>query len=46
VNLFTGYRVTDPTSGFFAVNRRLLEFYSTRTLPTIPRSTPTSSCTG
>ncbi len=29
VNLFTGYRVTDPTSGFFAVNRRLLEFYST-----------------
>lgn len=30
VNLFTGYRVTDPTSGFFAVNRRLMEFYSTR----------------
>lgn len=30
VNLFTGYRVTDPTSGFFAVNRRLLEFYSTQ----------------
>jgi glycosyltransferase involved in cell wall biosynthesis len=28
VNLFTGYRVTDPTSGFFAVNRRLVEFYS------------------
>jgi glycosyltransferase involved in cell wall biosynthesis len=28
VNIFTGYRVTDPTSGFFAVNRRLLEFYS------------------
>ncbi len=28
VNLFTGYRVTDPTSGFFAVNRRLIEFYS------------------
>lgn len=28
VNLFTGYRVTDPTSGFFAVNRRLMEFYS------------------
>jgi len=30
VNLFTGYRVTDPTSGFFAVNRRLMEFYSTQ----------------
>src|SRR5512144_2308785 len=28
VNVFTGYRVTDPTSGFFAVNRRLIEFYS------------------
>lgn len=28
VNRFTGYRVTDPTSGFFAVNRRLIEFYS------------------
>ncbi len=28
VNLFTGYRVTDPTSGYFAVNRRLIEFYS------------------
>lgn len=28
VNLFTGYRVTDPTSGFFAVNRRLMEFYA------------------
>ena len=28
VNLLTGYRVTDPTSGFFAVNRRLIEFYS------------------
>jgi glycosyltransferase involved in cell wall biosynthesis len=28
VNLVTGYRVTDPTSGFFAVNRRLIEFYS------------------
>ena len=28
VNAFTGYRVTDPTSGFFAVNRRLIEFYS------------------
>jgi glycosyltransferase involved in cell wall biosynthesis len=28
VNLFTGYRVTDPTSGFFAINRRLFEFYS------------------
>ena len=24
----TGYRVTDPTSGFFAVNRRLIDFYS------------------
>jgi hypothetical protein len=30
VNLFTGYRVTDPTSGFFAVNRRLMEFYATQ----------------
>jgi hypothetical protein len=28
VGLFTGYRVTDPTSGFFAINRRLIEFYS------------------
>jgi len=28
VNLFTGYRVTDPTSGFFAINRTLIEFYS------------------
>ena len=28
VNLFTGYRVTDPTSGYFAINRRLIEFYS------------------
>jgi glycosyltransferase involved in cell wall biosynthesis len=28
VNLFTGYRVTDPTSGFFAVNRRLIDFYA------------------
>lgn len=28
VNLFTGYRVTDPTSGFFAVNRRVMELYS------------------
>jgi glycosyltransferase involved in cell wall biosynthesis len=28
VNLFTGYRVTDPTSGFFAVNRGLIEQYS------------------
>ncbi len=28
VNLFTGYRVTDPTSGFFAINRRLMELYS------------------
>ena len=24
----TGYRVTDPTSGFFAINRRLVAFYS------------------
>ena len=28
VNLFTGYRVTDPTSGFFAVNRRMMQLYS------------------
>ena len=28
VNLFTGYRVTDPTSGFFAVSRRLIEFFA------------------
>ena len=28
VNLFTGYRVTDPTSGYFAINRRLIAFYS------------------
>ena len=28
VNVTTGYRVTDPTSGFFAINRRLVEFYS------------------
>lgn len=28
VNLLTGFRVTDPTSGFFAINRRLIEFYS------------------
>lgn len=28
VNLFTGYRVTDPTSGFFAINRRLIDFYA------------------
>jgi glycosyltransferase involved in cell wall biosynthesis len=28
VNLFTGYRVTDPTSGFFAVDRGLMELYS------------------
>lgn len=28
VNLFTGYRVTDPTSGFFAIDRRLIDFYS------------------
>jgi glycosyltransferase involved in cell wall biosynthesis len=24
----TGYRVTDPTSGYFAINRRLMQFYS------------------
>ncbi len=28
VPLFTGYRVTDPTSGFFAIHRLLFEFYS------------------
>src|SRR4030067_520016 len=28
VNLTTGYRVTDPTSGFFAINRRLGELDS------------------
>ena len=28
VNLLTGYRVTDPTSGYSAVNRRLIEFFS------------------
>ena len=28
VNVTTGYRVTDPTSGFFAINRRLIAFYS------------------
>ena len=28
VNLLTGYRVTDPTSGFSAINRRLIEFFS------------------
>jgi glycosyltransferase involved in cell wall biosynthesis len=28
VGLFTGYRVTDPTSGFFAIDRKLIEFYS------------------
>lgn len=28
VRVITGYRVTDPTSGFFAVNRRLIEFFS------------------
>ena len=28
VRVFAGYRVTDPTSGFFAINRRLIEFYS------------------
>lgn len=24
----TGYHVTDPTSGYFAINRRLMQFYS------------------
>ena len=28
VNVVTGYRVTDPTSGFFAINRRLIAFYA------------------
>ena len=28
VNLLTGYDITDPTSGFFAINRRLMQFYS------------------
>jgi glycosyltransferase involved in cell wall biosynthesis len=28
VNLFTRYRVTDPTSGYLAINRCLIEFYS------------------
>jgi glycosyltransferase involved in cell wall biosynthesis len=28
VNLLTGYKVTDPTSGFFAFNRRLIELFS------------------
>jgi hypothetical protein len=28
VNVTTGYRVTDPTSGFIAINRRLVAFYS------------------
>lgn len=28
VRSVTGYRVTDPTSGFFAINRRMIEFYS------------------
>jgi len=28
VNMTTRYRVTDPTSGFFAINRRLVAFYS------------------
>ena len=28
VRSITGYLVTDPTSGFFAINRRLIEFYS------------------
>jgi glycosyltransferase involved in cell wall biosynthesis len=29
VNVMTGYHVTDPTSGFFAINRRLIELFST-----------------
>lgn len=28
VNLLTGYTVTDPTSGFFAINRRMIELFS------------------
>ncbi len=28
VRLLTGYRVTDPTSGFFAINRNLIDLYS------------------
>jgi glycosyltransferase involved in cell wall biosynthesis len=28
VGIFTGYRVTDPTSGFFAIDRKLIDFYS------------------
>ncbi len=28
VNVTTGYRVTDPTSGFFAIDRRLIDFYA------------------
>lgn len=28
VRSVTGYRVTDPTSGFFAINRRLIGFYA------------------
>ena len=28
VNLFTGCKFTDPTSGFFAINRHLMQFYS------------------
>ena len=28
VNLFTGFRVTDPTSGYFAIARRLIVFYA------------------
>jgi glycosyltransferase involved in cell wall biosynthesis len=28
VNFLTGFRVTDPTSGFFAVNRLLIGFYA------------------
>ena len=30
VNMFTGYKITDPTSGFFAINRRLTQFYATQ----------------
>ena len=29
VNVTAEYRVTDTTSGFFAINRRLVTFYST-----------------
>lgn len=29
IRLLTGYRVTDPTSGFFAIDRKLIDFYAT-----------------